>query len=805
MAVVSPKSGKKADAAKAKSRDAAKGAKSKAKKEAPAKTKKAKKTGQGPGIKQLVGEHADKLVLGLAGILALLIIAWGLRSNVDRINPPQTLAQAVEQAQSHINRDTWASVLAERRPQSDQFHAIAESNLQPITPTMYAMVHSWNSPLLPNEQRRADPEWLPVQQLIADAGSGPLLIGDPMTGGYDGYYAPGARRRAQEGDEFDEFDFPEEVGTAMLDPDSQPLPPGLAAALGGAGMAGENEVKGVHFVALRGAIPWKEQARQYREAFEEAAGLNPMRDTPKYLFCVIERAEVDAAGQPTEWVKVGGFNQQEFRRMVQEERWAMSMTGMQDEPGDPRYLDPNTVMPLPPLVNRDLNSVALHPLIPRASTRSAYGGYGGYGGYGSGYGDAEAGAIVPGMDEQQRPQRSSSPDRPRLAPADALGSTTGGYGSGYGYGYGAASDGGYPQAGAGPVVAPSGGGYGYGYGGARSDASGAPPSSYGSGYGGYGDADVGTGGYGYGYGSGDSYGAAGYSSYGYGAAGLGMGPATTIPMPPVDYKLFRYFDFGVEPGKAYRYRVQLWLEDPNDPMFAQAKPKPYQLEDEVTRRISQKQKPATYFDPEKYCVTTPWSDSSQVVYVSQGTRVLVGKVEPAARAPAGPIVTAVPGSYPKLTAIIVDWDPVTGQEVPAEATLKLGSVAQMRVDEPRAVVYDNPSLKKLDNYRIKSDLMIADIRGGEALPGRSSRDRLSAPGEILLMDSSGQLFVRDELDDMNAYQVFDLPEPGEEQPGYDGYGGYGDEAYGGGGASDRASRLRNRGRSSGRGAGLDGG
>src|SRR5690606_38238605 len=112
--------------------------------------------------------------------------------------------------------------------------------------------------------------------------------------------------------------------------------------------------------------------------------------------------------------------------------------------------------------------------------------------------------------------------------------------------------------------------------------------------------------------------------YGYGD-NMAM-PGATLPMPPVDYKLFRYFDFTAQPGKMYRYRVRVTLEDPNFPINPELRPKPHQLEDDVTMRIQQKEPPKDEFDFGEWWVNTPWSEVSETVYVPKGTRVLVGKV-----------------------------------------------------------------------------------------------------------------------------------------------------------------------------------
>ena len=69
----------------------------------------------------------------------------------------------------------------------------------------------------------------------------------------------------------------------------------------------------------------------------------------------------------------------------------------------------------------------------------------------------------------------------------------------------------------------------------------------------------------YGRGGGMLGGRGGEGGYGRGGGGGGMRSATqkTTVAKGVDFWLLRFFDFSVEPGKRYKYRVRLVLADPN--------------------------------------------------------------------------------------------------------------------------------------------------------------------------------------------------------------------------------------------------
>src|SRR5690606_30011309 len=51
-----------------------------------------------------------------------------------------------------------------------------------------------------------------------------------------------------------------------------------------------------------------------------------------------------------------------------------------------------------------------------------------------------------------------------------------------------------------------------------------------------------------------------YGPRGMGGEGFGGLQSTA---PEVPYKLYRYVDTSCEPGKRYRYRVRLWVNNPN--------------------------------------------------------------------------------------------------------------------------------------------------------------------------------------------------------------------------------------------------
>jgi hypothetical protein len=195
------------------------------------------------------------------------------------------------------------------------------------------------------------------------------------------------------------------------------------------------------------------------------------------------------------------------------------------------------------------------------------------------------------------------------------------------------------------------------------------------------------------------------------------------------YKLLRFFDFDVEPGKQYVYRVCLVLQNPNQGI------KPALLK---SAKLA-----------ESPTLTTSWSEASPTISVPNDTRVLVASVSTPARAdPSGKI-------------IVVTWLPQQGLEVPREFPVVRGQVANFpkqtvkvaAAERPKATGRGGPAIGASGGTSVAVDFLtnatIVDFRGGEPLPGRSG---LNAVGEILVLNPDGTLAVRNELDDALTYE-----------------------------------------------------
>jgi hypothetical protein len=196
----------------------------------------------------------------------------------------------------------------------------------------------------------------------------------------------------------------------------------------------------------------------------------------------------------------------------------------------------------------------------------------------------------------------------------------------------------------------------------------------------------------------------------------------------VAFALFRYFDFSVEPGKRYRYRVRLALRDPNDNLPAMY------LDDEVIRRREQLSEKGRIFR------LSDWSEPSPTVVVPFPGRLLAGEVN----APRSELHY----DEPKATVLAKMFDRARGVEAATEIKkMGLGAVGNF-TESVQVQVHggaENNTMKTISDFAFKTNTTLVDIRGGEGL---SPKDRdLTAPGELLLLDGAGRLVVRGELAD----------------------------------------------------------
>lgn len=245
------------------------------------------------------------------------------------------------------------------------------------------------------------------------------------------------------------------------------------------------------------------------------------------------------------------------------------------------------------------------------------------------------------------------------------------------------------------------------------------------------------------------------------------GEGTADQVESVPYYLFRFFDYHVEPGKRYRYRIRIVVSNPN---FGRS-------EQELVKELRSRMKEPGGWSAFLY---SPWSEPSEIVSVPRDDRLMVASVTPARGI----------DSEPRGTVKAVHWDYQDGEEIHDEFEISRGWLADFLEQKPpvdpqkdaltggaprtpMGAPEENPLLgprgrrpapptpggrrptgrrpqpttpeepaPQTVNYR--TEMIVLDMDGGETLPGRN---RLTSPGEMLLLAPDGTLEVRNDVDD----------------------------------------------------------
>ncbi len=219
------------------------------------------------------------------------------------------------------------------------------------------------------------------------------------------------------------------------------------------------------------------------------------------------------------------------------------------------------------------------------------------------------------------------------------------------------------------------------------------------------------------------------------------------------YVLFRFFDYSVERGKRYRYRVRLAMTNPNLGVEAR-----YLEQPDLA-------KPGY--------LQTAWTDPTEVIRVPRGTRLLAMEITPPRRD------YEAPSAKLMLVQLLIESGKQAREEFPQVSRGKVlnypnrpyppnaGRPAPRRRGEedelPLDVKKDDPKTI-LVNYI--TDALTLDMRGGESL---GSRDGPTRPGEILLLDPTGHLVVHNEIDDLaEVARLTSSPDDGQAGPAGEG-------------------------------------
>jgi hypothetical protein len=660
------------------------------------------------GIKGMALAHGEKLGMAIVGLLALFLVVKSLQQqSLDANHQPDKLEEQIRLAKSTVDEASF-----EKAPTENirRYQPIAKATDSTIPEKAYNVAINWDPPVVPPVVLRTDPVLLNAQKLEANGGSGLLAFTNEDIRKQRALEEQQEAERKAKADQKEQDRLQKESeqgksqrpgaasrnerggrGSEVVDPEH----PNRRALLGmtrqaGIPTAGDEEIRTAYWATVVAKVPIRDQFKLFSDALEKARGYVPESDSPRYLGFRVQRAEVVPGQEKLNWQAVAVYNGKGqqigsavtlltlYGRAAEEEKKAIpgvvdDWAARPEELADPRYLDDDGVLafPLPPLVGRDWGAEVTHSEIPLASKAT----------------DAEPETPQP---EEKKADAAAAPAVDEFAPGDPNSSA--------GTRRGAPT---YSGRGGGGREMEGGGRYGRG---GPSDRS---------------------------MGRSERGGRGEYAAPGRG----GARGATGDTSPQVANWLLRFFDFSVEPGKKYKYRVQLVLQDPNQNASSDT------LDTAVINRLKTEKaaKHGHYRTPEG------WSDPSPTVSIP-----LAGNVHVAAAKPASDRFNDEPATTLLVESFGSD-DKGKATQAAKEEDFKRGSVANMTKDgEYLGTDGPQPYIDVFPKFKFQTGITIIDIDGGDPLP--PSKD-LKRPARVLLMDPAGQLFVQNEVDDQNVVQL----------------------------------------------------
>jgi hypothetical protein len=710
------------------------------------------------GLKGLLLLHGEKLAMGLVALVALYFIYSSLNlPTLDDTRQADDLQREITQTRSAVEQAQWPA-----NPNDPGFGVVKE--FQPVAQNDDFTVDSkayeisgigFNRPVVAPTVLRIDPVLLNPVDVEARGGSGLFSFIDASVQAArrlaaaqkeqeaqrklqeeqerqarqqnQGQYGEGGYGRGGYGEgmtEDGQFIDPEHPNRRMVTGMVQPK---------GIPLMGDERVEQVYWATVVAKVPVREQMKLYEDAFKEArGGFDPMRDFPRYVGYLVERAEV-VRGQELTWQRVAVYDGQRQSLSKPPIATAMTMNAMNKiseianttwaaqvpDVVDDRYLDYVLTFPLPPLAGRDWGADVTHSDIPLLKDTPPL--------------EEELQPLaeqLPSTKPEDMDSFQSTDPNQQFGPAARgyEGESRGIFGGGRG-GYEGGYEGGYGR-----------GGMSYGRGGMEG-------------------GEYGRGGRGGGY---------GYEGGGRGGmmSGGGVRAATqkTTVVKGVDFWLLRFFDFSVEPGKRYKYRVKLVLADPNYGLQANL------LAPSVLDRKDRKD----------HRFVEEWSEPSSTVGIPLAGSVRLVQVKP--QSDEG--INQEPAAKLLVESFDVDDKGNAIQAAREVDNLRRGYVANLTARRQEYLLPDGRAIDQVESFKFHTGITLLDVAGGEAM------GRETLPAKVLLMGPAGELYVRNELDDKQTVDyhtaVFDKKNQGAPGEGmYPGRGGYGEGGEGGRGGYGR--------------------
>ncbi len=673
--------------------------------------------GQG-GIKGILLLHGEKIAIGIVGVIALMFVYRAL-FKIPRLEDKfqaDKLQEEIRNTSNEIHSFTWDRAVTDHPDKVKKRQEIAVAGDFTVDSKSYVNRDANGKPVFGIDNSivaplilRTDPVMLNAIDVRATGGSGLFaLIDEEIRKKQELRLAQEQAEQAKKAADKAKKDAlkakegggpgsqrrgPGEIVAEPVDP-AHPKRRRIenSARPTGTMLQGGERKERAYWACVVAKVPIREQLKLYQDAFEKARGADATRDFPSYVGFYVERAEV-LQGKGLDWKPVPLYDGQRngqasiaqnkpltsepshvvakraFDKLldVAQKFWA---GGVSPDVIDERFAEYPLTLPLPPLVGREWGSEATHPDIPLAIN------------------------TPPLEDDSQ--QVAAQAAAQQSAQADANGE------------FGAANPTQGPAAGGPGSLAP--GGQFAGPGAMQRRFAQGPeggPGMVGPGMMGPGMVGPGMAG------AGRRFSGPGGSPEG-GSYRSGSGQVapqhSTLPSKGVDFYLLRFFDFSVEPGKKYRYRVKLVLADPNYNL-PQGVLSPAVLDRQVKEAAAAKLKKSDIF----YRVIKDFSDPSPIVGIPMAGNVRLAetKVPPADKFNDEPSVKML------IEAFDVDE---TGNPIQTatEKDFHRGYVANT-VQDAEYIVDGGEYIDTQPSFKFLTGMTLLDVDGGTKI-SKESRD-----------------------------------------------------------------------------------
>ncbi len=287
---------------------------------------KKKKRGGGDGVATLFANHVEKMLLGVAALIALVMIAKGFSARTAiQDKAPNELQDRATKAVRSMNTSTWAEFRSERDSEKE-FLKRSKQTLTEVAPEDYSLGSLINPPMVPAKTLRTDPELIAATDLRVVSGFGPLVV-DTQSEDSQIERAPDAPVR----------ESVEEAWRKWVTPSG-------------------DATRGVYFNAVTGLVPYAQQLANYAP-LRTTEGYDPERDQPTYMYWVLTRQEAVAGKKGvTQTISLNTYKKS-----------MKSWRGVADPALDPpeEYVSDVLTCKVPPILLGDLPRYAIHPKIPR--------------------------------------------------------------------------------------------------------------------------------------------------------------------------------------------------------------------------------------------------------------------------------------------------------------------------------------------------------------------------------------------------------------------------------------------------------